>query len=104
MTPKSIFPKFADDVVSVTSGSCCKEIEKSLQEAVNELLHWSKEWGMVLNCQKTKSMLFGGSTGDCLNLMVDNSPVEEVSHQLYLGVMLDQRLTIRLGKSEGLER
>ena len=91
--PKSIFPKFADDIVSVKSGSCCSEIENSLQHTINELVDWSKDWGMVLNCEKTKCMLFGGSKGDCLNLMIESSLVEEVSQQIYLGVMLDQRLT-----------
>jgi len=91
--PKSVFPKSADDTVSVKSGSCCSEIEKSLQHTINELVDWSKDWGMVLNCMKTKCILFGGSKGDCLNLTIDSSPAEEVSQQLYLGVMLDQRLT-----------
>ena len=47
----------------------------------------------MLNCQKTKCVLFGGSKSDNINLHIHNSPVEEVSQQLYLGVMLDQQLT-----------
>jgi len=55
--PKSIFPKFADDVVSATSSRYCKEIERTLQQTINDVVDWSREWGMVLNCQKTKCSL-----------------------------------------------
>ena len=47
--PDMIFPKFADDVVSVVVESDVMHITKELQQSVDDLVNWSQKWGMVLN-------------------------------------------------------
>ena len=47
--PDSIFPKFANDLVSIAVDSDVLRITKVLQQAVDELVNWSRRWGMVLN-------------------------------------------------------
>ena len=46
-----------------------------VQHAVDELVSWSQEWGMVLNETKTKVMLFGGSGGEVVNVMINGQPI-----------------------------
>ena len=47
--PDSIFPKFANDLVSIALDSDVLRITKVLQQAVDELVNCSRRWGMVLN-------------------------------------------------------
>ena len=57
--PKSIFPKFVDDLVSVSVNDDFTKIGVDLQKAADDLAEWPERWGMVLNVEKTKVMLFG---------------------------------------------
>jgi len=57
--PKSIFPKFVDDLVSVSVNDDFTKIGVDLQKAADDLAEWAERWGMVLNVEKTKVMLFG---------------------------------------------
>ena len=63
-----IFPKFADDLVSVVVDSDMLLITKKLQQSVDDLVSWSRKWGMALNVSKTKVMLFGNVHDDELLL------------------------------------
>ena len=72
--PKNIYLKFADDVVAVSVGFCRSDIEKELQQAVNDLTTWSKKWAMNVNVSKTKAMVFG----DCVSsvkLLINDIPL-----------------------------
>ena len=62
--PQSIFPKFADDLVSISVNENLMCITSELQSAVDELVNWSHKWGMLLNVSKTKVTLFGNSSDD----------------------------------------
>jgi len=73
--PKCIYPKFADDLVAIAIRSDLKSVVCVLQHAVDELVSWSQEWGMVLNETKTKVMLFGGSGGEVVNVMINGQPI-----------------------------
>ena len=68
--PKCIYPKFAHDLVAIAIRSDLKSVMCVLQHAVDELVSWSQEWGMVLNETKTKVMLFGGSGGEVVNVII----------------------------------
>lgn len=77
--PKRIFPKFADDLVSVAVDSDMLLITKELQQSVDELVSWSRKWGMVLNVSKTKVMLFGNVDDDVIKLKMYGADIEQVS-------------------------
>ena len=94
--PDSISPKFADDLVSIAVDSDVLRITKLLQQAVDELVNWSRRWGMVLNVSKTKVMLFGNSKDDVIELKMDSDTIHQVDRIKYLGVWLDPQLAFSL--------
>jgi len=94
--PRAIHPKFADDLVAVSTGNSCAEIAVSLQKAVDDLVAWTEEWGMTLNVSKTKVMMFGAGKGDTIDLKMDQEAIEQVTRFKYLGVVLDEELDFTL--------
>lgn len=91
-TPKDIYPKFADDLVSLVADNDVSVVERRLQEVLHELEEWSEEWDMTLNISKTKVMVFGSHQAR-LNLRLHGTVVEQVDQIKYLGVWLDQYVT-----------
>jgi len=51
---------------------------------------------MVLNETKTKVMLFGSSGGEVVNVKINGQPIQQVTSQKYLGVILDAQLDFSL--------
>ena len=90
--PERIFPKFADDLVSVVVDSNILPITKELQQSVDDLVSWSRKWGMVLNVSKSKVMLFGNVDDDVIQLKMYGADIEQVSKVKYLGIWLDHQL------------
>ena len=56
-TPACIFPKFADDLVSISVAGDIDMLEVLVQNALDQMVNWADEWDMLLNVSKTK--LFG---------------------------------------------
>jgi len=77
--PKSIRPKFADDLVAIATGSDIGEIEASLQSNTDLLLEWSQEEGMAINPDKTKVMVFGAKA-DEVCVKVKDTVLENVKN------------------------
>ena len=94
--PKAIFPKFADDIVSISVDEDVSQITRELQHAVDDVVTWSHKWGMVLSVPKTKVMLFGDSTGGSIDLMINGFSIEQVDRIKYLGMWLDPLLNFSL--------
>lgn len=107
--PRSIFPKFADDLVCIAVGRDVTLINQELQQAVDKLVQWSQKWRMVLSVSKTYVMLFGDSNAGAIDLMMNGRKIEQVSQQKYLGVLLDSELnflcrwTLLLAKQRDLQ-
>ena len=57
-TPASVSFKFADDLVSRAVAEDIPSVQKSVQEAMDQLADWAYQWDMLLNISKTKIMLF----------------------------------------------
>ena len=53
---------------------------------------WAKKWDLVLNLQKTKSMLFGSKGTDNIQLCIEGIQIEQVCEFKYLGITLDEQL------------
>ena len=93
-SPECIDPKFADDFFSIAIADSVKEVERKLQEAVNQLADWADENDMILNELKIKVMLFGKDVkGNELTIEVNNKVIEQKLLFTYLGVLLDTSLS-----------
>ena len=92
-SPECIDPKFADDFSSIAIADNVKEVERKLQEAVNQLADWADENDMILNELKIKVMLFGKDVkGNEITIEVNNKVIEQKLQFTYLGVLLDTLL------------
>jgi len=89
--PKCIFPKFADDVVSISVDTDINVITAELQKAADELYQWSCKEFMELNINKTKVMFFGDGQ-EHINITINHEKIENVKTFKYLGVVLDPEL------------
>ena len=90
-----VSPKFADDLAAVAVNTDSTYIARDLQQAVDDLVSWSSQWGMSLNVAKTKVMFFGDKF-ETLDIYMNGVAIEQVTKQTYLGVMLDPQLNFSL--------
>jgi len=86
--PKNIIPKFADDLVRVSTGTDIKSIQADLQDSTNNLPRCSDKEGMKINPSKTKVMIFG-HTNDSITIKIEDTPVKVVQTYKYLKLILD---------------
>jgi len=75
--PKMIYHKFADDIVTTAVDKQELNIARELQHAVDSVVEWSTKWGMVLNVDKTKVMLFGESITGSIHLKINGVSIEQ---------------------------
>ena len=75
---------YADDIVLLS------ETAEGLQNSLDKLSQYCKKWGMEINIDKTKSLVFN-STGRLfpVTFMIDNQLIEKVKQSRYLGVMFN---------------
>jgi len=93
--PASVVFKFADDLVStIVANDMIPDVQKSLQEAMDQLAEWAHQWDMLLNISKTKVMLFG-APNQSLDVTTQGIriPVEQLTHFKFLGVWIDEHLS-----------
>lgn len=71
------------------------ELENVINDNLNRILLWTNSNSLFINPSKTKAMLFGSANqfASNLNIFVENSRVEFVSHHRCLGVILDNKLS-----------
>ena len=90
-TPLCIFPKFADDLVSISVAGDIDMLEVLVQNALDQMVDWADEWDMLLNVSKTKLIVFGNGQRP-LSVSFHDRKIEQVSCIKYLGVWLDEHL------------
>ena len=85
---------YADDIVLLS------ETAEELQNSLDKVSQYCKKWGMEINTDKTKSLVFN-STGRLfpVTFMIDNQLIEKVKQYRYLGVMF-----MPLGASQMLKK
>ncbi len=87
---------YADDTTVYTIGSTVEEIQNKLQENVSILCKWCKCNDLIINAEKTNSMLITVRQKRChledaiLSIKVDENVIPMCSNQKVLGVNLDQ--------------
>ena len=85
---------YADDVVlysNINSLDDCHALQKDL----DSLTQWSQTWQMVFNPRKCEFLRVSNKNKHFIpyNYCIADSPIKEVNHVKYLGVMIDQSLT-----------
>ena len=90
---------FADDCVLYTEGPTWQFVHAPLQEALDIYIAWGNENCLLLNADKTKSMVLGNrgklkAITDPAPSNVGNSKIMFVEKFVYLGIMLDSELTL----------
>ena len=84
---------YADDVLLysyIQSQTDCT----NLQQDLNSLLNWSHIWQMSLNPKKCEFLRITNKKYPVTsNYFIDSSPIKEVSHSKYLGVIIDNKLS-----------
>ena len=93
--PKSILPKFADDLVAFSVGSDMRSISEKLQQSVDQLHEWANNEGMELNGSKTKVMVFGSNKNN-VDIKINGTAVQQVDSYKYLGIVLDPELNFSM--------
>ena len=90
---------YADDVILLSTS------EKGLQNCVNKLEKFSKDWKMTVNLKKTKVLVFNkaGRKKD-LKIKFDNNLIENVKQYKYLGIIFTSSGTFSSAKHELLNK
>ena len=91
---------FADDCIIYQSGNSWETIHKKLQSDLDSILSWTDENFLTLNKSKTQSMLTGTRNKlkhviDPLPLVIDNVRVKFVKQYSYLGIVIDEEMTLQ---------
>ena len=79
---------YADDVCIVSRGA---HRIRNLQKALNGISEKTKELGLKINANKTKTMMIKGPRPE-QTMYIDNNPIEWVETYMYLGVYIDSKL------------
>ena len=87
---------FADNTAILTTTGKDKERSvREMQENVDGVARWAKEWKMVLNSDKTKVMVISTNQNDIRwkpNIYLDGTLLKTVNEYKFLGVIIDSGL------------
>lgn len=99
--PNSHVVQFADDTVLYCSGKSIAILEQKLNEDLSSVQKYFADNELIMNVSKgkTESMVFGthrklNMTSRSLNLYYDEHKISSTTHYKYLGIQLDQTLTL----------
>ena len=87
---KSNILKFADDT-NIFRPLVMEEDVNLLQDDLQQLQHWSKDWQMLFNADKCRSIHFGHNNSGHLYTM-DGKALEQVTEEKDLGIMVTDNL------------
>ena len=92
---------FADDVTDSTYSDNVKTIETRLQMKTNKVQKWCTSNKMIINANKTKTMLITTkqklksiqNSANCLKIQTQGQQIEQITSERLLGVQIDNSLT-----------
>jgi Reverse transcriptase (RNA-dependent DNA polymerase) len=97
---------FADDTAIFASGQTPLLVQDQLQDHLNEISDYCKDWKIKINASKTQAIYFSRCTKNVPQTEItfngDGIPLSNVVK--YLGVHLDKRLTLESHISKSLEK
>ena len=92
------FTFYADDTVLYSKKKSLTQASIELQEDLNDLADWCTENEIYINLDKTKTMFFGSKVRinnlDLPEFSIKNCPIERATTYTYLGLKLDEQLTL----------
>jgi ribonuclease HI len=89
IVPGVVSSEYADDITIYASGDDINILTADIQTAVDKLYEFTKQWGLTLNHNKTKCMLFTRKHIQPLPIKIDNINIEYVQQHKFLGIVLD---------------
>jgi hypothetical protein len=88
---------FADDTILYVNGSNMSEVENKLQTCVNEATKWFNGNKLLLNANKSNSMVIDPfirkKEQNICNIVIDQNCIENIDNALYLGLLIDNKLS-----------
>ena len=77
--------EYADDIAIFTSHENLDRATNLIQQPVDLLSRWFREWGFKLNCGKTNGMLFTQRKFNTPTVTIDQNVISFVNKYKYLG-------------------
>jgi len=97
ISPTLFFILFADDTNVFYSHGSWQELARIVYKELSKIADWFCANKLTLNLDKTNFILFRSHRkappGDNLDLLINNTPIEQVESAKFLGVHIDQHLT-----------
>ena len=85
----------ADDLAIWTEADTTGAARTRIQEAVDQVATWARDWGVQINRTKTVTTLFSLCQVSKYTITLDGEPLPQEDTPTYLGVKFDKRLTWR---------
>ena len=88
--------QFADDSVISATGPRASDLQRSLQDTLNNLSNWAIQLGIDFSVEKTEYVVFSRKHEPAqLQLMLVGEPITQVLVHKYLGVWFDSKCTCK---------
>ena len=81
--------EYADDFTILCSSTSVAEAAKIMEEHLMKVYHWSRDWGFVINFNKTNAMLFTRKRISYPVISINGTRIKFVPSLRYLGTILD---------------
>lgn len=83
---------FADDIAALETGRDLPEATVKLQNTVDEVVSWTKDWRVALSNPKSVHTVFTNKKVNYIPILIENKPVPYSDSAKYLGVTIDRKL------------
>ena len=83
----------ADDFAVWSKETQTQTAAYRIQDTVNKVDSWTKEWALNLNITKTVLMLFSICPRETVKIQLQNQTIPQVDTTIFIGATLDTRLT-----------
>ena len=86
---------YADDCAAWKVGRNLKQLSKSIQGYLDQIIKWTETWGFKLNTDKSVAVLFTNSKKfqNSINLTIQGKTLKVEKEAKFLGVTYDRQLT-----------
>lgn len=91
---------YADDTAILAVGNNIEEITNKLQEAVNKIDNWTKQWRIKLNASKSIQVNFINRKIKHLPINLNKVKIPHANMAKYLGMNIDAKLMERTYQKE----
>ena len=81
--------EYADGITIYSVDTSVREVTGKLQNLVNKIIQWTEHWGLQLNSDKIKAMIFTRKSVLPMYLNINSVNIEFVPSHKIIGMMLD---------------